>query len=340
MKVITIGSPSFNPCDSYGRIADELSGGFQRLGYVVSEMGQGGRTSIIPAWGGLLLAYPTNFAKLFHVMALEGRKVAITMFESTVLPEGWATVLNQCDAVIVPARFLVEVFRNSGVTAPIHVVPLGVSAEFCHVAKRQRVDNRPLTFLCIGDRGDRKNALGAMQAFYRAFGDDMRYRLIVKTRFGKMSRMTFTNPNIEMLAVDMDNAQLAELYHQCDVMIFPSKGEGFGLPPREFSATGGVALATAWGGTADDIQHWGNPLAFTYEPAWADTPKWAGQLGVWAKPSLDVMVNVLRDVARRFDVYAERAVEQGKWVAENYRWDMFTSRVHDIWSEAHASHSK
>src|SRR5690606_12701591 len=120
----------------------------------------------------------------------------------------------------------------------------------------------------------------AAQAFNKAFGDDMRYRLILKSRTDAVN-VSISNPNIEIIAQDMSDEEMCQLYHRAHVMLFPTRGEGFGLPPREFAATGGLAMATNWGGTAENIDRWGIPIEHAMEPAYNTTSKWAGTVGEW-----------------------------------------------------------
>jgi glycosyltransferase involved in cell wall biosynthesis len=52
-------------------------------------------------------------------------KFAYSMLESTKIPKEWVTILNQrFDAVIVPHKFLIKVYTNSGVKIPIFILPL------------------------------------------------------------------------------------------------------------------------------------------------------------------------------------------------------------------------
>jgi len=300
---------------------------FQSYGYHVNQFGDGAPDNQIirPAFGGILLGYPTLHAD-YGLFAQHGPRVALTMFESTKLPEGWAENLNKCDAVIVPGQFLVDVFRDNGVNAPMQVYPLGVSSEFLTYIVREKT--RPFTFIAIADRGKRKAANKVMYAFVRAFGDDMRYRLILKAR---EFRYEVKNPNITLIGKDMSNKELADLYRQAQVMVFPSCGEGFGLPPREFAATGGVAMVTNWSGTADAVAEWGIPLPYTMSDAWEGHPKWYGKLGQWADVDIDTIAKRMQLIARNFPIYAMRGTRAAEFVRHNYRWEIFGQNVINLW---------
>jgi glycosyltransferase involved in cell wall biosynthesis len=344
--IVNLCTPGFDPADSYGRISIELSDALQAAGWHVNEFTFGSpvRQKVMKvAMGGILLGYPTNFFK-FGALVNTGVKIALTMFESDHLPTGWAEVLNTCAAVIVPAQFLVQVFRDSGVTVPIHVAPLGISPVF-HKAQRRKAprqwsDKTPLKVLVIGDRGYRKNFHEMAMAHHRAFGDDMRYQLTIKTRTNGLTRKNeagellhfgFSNPNITLIEQDMTDAELAALYREHHVLMFGSRGEGFGFPPREFAAMGGVALATDWGGTADDIQHWGVPLPYSMETAWRGSDKFYGVCGQWAAPDMNAASTLLKHIAAHYDDYASHAIRGAGFVQTRYTWQRFVREVKAIY---------
>lgn len=334
MSIINLFSPTWDACDSYGRLASELASGFEACGYHVNQFGDDApeNQSVRPAFGGLFLGYPTLFSEFYEAkygaFASMGPRVAITMFESTRLPDGWAENLNRCDAVVVPAHFLVDVFREAGVGTPVEVVPLGISNAFTNVTRRAVPENgEPFTFLCIGDRGLRKGWHKVSMAFVRAFGNDMAYRLIIKRR----SPMQFTNPNFEAIPDDYSDAEMADLYRRAHVMVFPSAGEGFGLPPREFAATGGVVLATNWGGTADNLSQWGISLPYTLVDAWEDKSEWFHKLGQWADVDIDVLADQMHFIADHFENYADFGVRAAGFVRSHYRWESFARRVQVLW---------
>jgi len=325
MHPVNVAVSSFNPLNSYGRIACTLSDGLAAMGCHVNEIGAKKRSDVMqPVTGGICLGYPTLYPNS-GVLVNAGKRLALTMFESTQLPEGWADVLNTCECVIVPASFLVDVFRSSGITVPIEVVPLGINPAFMHPVRRTLKDDEPLTFFALTDRGNRKNGYGAASAFYRAFGDDPRYRLLLKMR-DKGQPAEIDNPNIDLIQADMKDAQLADLYRQCQVMLFPGRGEGFGLPPREFAATGGVVIATNWGGLADELTSWGIPLPYTLECAWHGH-KWSGLLGEWANPDIDALSETMKQIAADFDRYADFGMQAAQFVQAHYQENVFVERV-------------
>lgn len=326
MQTVSIYSPQWDPYDSYGIIANRLAEGIdnRHVNCISLNGDAGGR--LIPSPGGILLGYPT-LAEAYGPMARMGRRVAVTMFESTALPEGWVEALNGFEAVVVPSAFVRDVFRANGVTVPVEVVPLGINPVYATVQRRPR-GARPYTFLALCDRGMRKGWDLAWHAFRSAFGDSDKYKLILKCRDGAFLASS-ADANVEIMQADLSVDEMAALYARCDAMAFPTRGEGFGLPPREFAATGGVALATGWGGTADDIHCWGVPIPYDMTDAWPHTEKFAGRCGQWAEPDVDALAVLMQTVAGYPATLPERAT-----VAAMYDWDTFVSKVMEIYDGA------
>lgn len=331
--------------DSYGLIAVQLTRHLTRLGVYVNAIPLGDRQMdsqpadiaeivrrpIRPVFGGILLGYPTSYAA-YGVLASAGPRVAVTMFESTQIPATWPPLLNELDAVIVPSKFCRDVFISCGVTAPVYVAPLGIG-EIYQPAVRQRKPGDPFTFLAFVDRGVRKGWHHATQAFVKAFDDDPNYRLILKARTGDGPPIAITNPNITLLQQDMTEQELYELYLSADVLVNANMGEGFGLIPREFAATGGLSLATNWGGTAERIGEWGLPIAHDLVPAWGDKHHPKG-LGMWADPDIPELASLMEVVAQTRDRWQPKAYERAGNLHKLYSWEKFGRSVLAHWKSA------
>lgn len=343
--VITVHTPgNVDPFDSYGLICCELIRHLTRLGRRVNVIAGGHKrldtqdeevaaiTALPPirSQSGIFLGYPTSYVR-YNTFEFCRPRVAVSMFESSRIPADWPHMLNQCEAVVVPTDFCRDVFLESGVGTDVFAIPLGIHDVY---QPAPRDPNRPFTFLSFLDRGKRKGGLFALQAFLQAFGNNMDYKLILKARHTKRS-LTIVNPNVEVVQDDLSEEELYRLYLQCDVMLNPNMGEGFGLIPREFAATGGTALATAWGGTAEGIDVWGIPLPYTLVPAdWAGHPNLAGQpLGDWAQPDISGIVEIMRDVADNRESYMQRAMKNAPIVRQMYSWNKFAQDVLKVWQD-------
>ncbi len=172
-------------------------------------------------------------------------------------------------------------------------------------------------------------------AFDQAFGDSKNHRLIIKAREG--FPLDLENENITVLEGNFSEAQLQDLYSRCHAYVFPTHGEGFGLPPREAAATGMPVLATNWGGTADDLAQWGYPIKHKLVPAWKGHAKFEG-LGKWAEPDIDHLVKQMRWVAdlKRFKMWhMQPHGNQDERVANKvrrlYDWRKFSESILEVW---------
>lgn len=185
-----------------------------------------------------------------------------TMTEGSALPPGWAEKIaeSNVERVIVPCQHNAVVFREGGVTLPIHVVAGGTEGDdFPLVTDRPQ---RPYTFLALADRGARKGWVEVWQAFYKAFGtpdDTPDVRLIIKARpdGNDMLEMIASadpgtsgrDPRINILFEDM--ADMADFYRMGDCGVFVSRSEGWGMPMRECAAMGLPVITQQYSGMDD-----------------------------------------------------------------------------------------
>jgi len=237
------------------------------------------------------------------------------------------------DHIITPTAWGKQLFESNGVTTPITVTRLGLNPAY-RLRQRPPLDGRPITFLTFIDRGKRKGGIAATNAFIDAFGDDPKVKLIIKGRRA-MIKLGFINPNIETVQQDMTEEELADLYARCDVLVNPNMGEGFGLIPREFAATGGIALATGWAGTGEDLDKWGWSLPYTLEKAdWRGARQLEGKdLGVWAKPDISGVAGVMKHVVKNFSWYQQEAIRRAEALPEFYNWDQYASLIYKRWRD-------
>lgn len=263
-------------------------------------------------------------------MPVHGIKIAYSMHESTEIPPQWTTIINNnFDALIVPDRWLVEVYERCGVRKPIFVIPLGAYLEDFYVApERQR--NTPFTFGVSAAYCHRKNHLLLVEAFGRAFGNDPQVRLKIHGRFGPASVVNQIKQKIKQLKLKNVSLYKGVLeqkdYHaflrSLDCYVLLSKGEGYSVSPREALALGLPCIIT--NNTAHeelcDSGFYRAVQARVMEPVeriYFTTFNF--HCGQCFNCTLDDACIALKDVYEHYDQYKARAIEGRSWVMR-YSW--------------------
>ncbi len=319
---------NYNPCDGFGRMHLSFVRALLMHGIDVMPVDRLVATTW-PAWlqrlaGIDMASYLTiTSAPAQWMLPLPGRQWLFTMYESTQIPAEWPDLINtHAQRVLVPAPWLVDVFQDCDVKKPVHVVPLGFWPDEFPVIARWP-ENRPFTFMCIGDRGNRKGWDLAYRAFFAAFPNDSDVRLIIKTRKTGLDFVDMTRGAVGINGANSDRRvsfwredlpSLAEAFPHCDCFLFPTHGEGWGLPPREAAAMGVPVICTAWSGCAEGIEHWAYPIGCRLVPSQMK----AG--GYWAEPSLDDLVAQMRWVYEHRDEARAFAREAAVWQREHQTW--------------------
>lgn len=189
------------------------------------------------------------------------RNVCFTMWEAPILPVEYPPILSKADAIVVPSEACRKAFVKAGLQN-VHSVPLAAD-EIYHIQDPSRQilrgpGSNALRFLYVGSMSPRKGAHLLAPAWRLAFEGRHEFapQLYMKGigPEGQRSLMTpYGDDRVVVDTRDISREALATLYAQADVFIFPSFGEGFGLPAIEAMATGCLVVATDAGGLSEFV---------------------------------------------------------------------------------------
>jgi glycosyltransferase involved in cell wall biosynthesis len=215
-----------------------------------------------------------------------------TMWETDKLTHSDVKKLNTCGLVIVPSRWQVDCFRDSGVTVPLAVAPLGFDQLVYH-------DDGTFPQVCtFGTAGAlvagglRKNAQKMIDLFRQAFPTQRDVRLRVKTSPNSPLVEMYDDPRIDLVRAVLPHKQLADWYRSLTAYVNGSFGEGFGLHLIEAMACGRPLISAHYSGlTAFFDPGVGYVVDHTLIPVENEI-----YTGRWAMPSDESIVERMRQV--------------------------------------------
>lgn len=251
--------------------------------------------------------------------------VSYTMHEASRLPAGWVDILNATAGVIVPCCWNVEVFQESGVRVPIGVAKWGVDAADWPLLTRHA--ERPYTFLWSGTPDLRKGWDVAYRAFSAAFRGRHDVRLVMHFRAALPGNPRFADNNVTVTVGMLDRPGLRQILKDADVFVFPSRGEGWGSPPREAASTGLPVIVTDHGGLAEDVDHWALSIGVA-GTSLAEYGYYArGDVGEWVEPDVDELVETMRWCVDNRGQAARCGASAAGWLHKHATWAATAGQV-------------
>jgi glycosyltransferase involved in cell wall biosynthesis len=285
---------------------------------------------------------PENFVR--HIRR-GVKNIGYTVWETSKLPSGWPQMINQLDEVWVPCQWNVEVFKESGVTIPVRVVPHAFDREAMNTSvdsNRLNFDSSKYNFYSIFQWNARKNPEGLLRAYWHEFGKDEDVMLILKTFvynnsiadkkklaefIKKMKNRIFSEdlPPVLLVHDALSKEEINAVHKLGDAFVLPHRAEGWGIPHFESMAAGNVTIATGFSGNLEFMNE-KNSLLVDY----ADTPCFGMDRGTyngkmtWAEPDI---VHLGKQMRRAFEGWTP--VESPSLVVEKFSWENVGSLMMD-----------
>ena len=256
-------------------------------------------------------------------------QIGYTPWESTKIPESWKEKILACDEMWTTSDWCRDVYESNGLKIS-NVYPHGIDAIW---SPKKREKKNVIKFLHIGEPAERKGGQETVNAFIKLFGNNPKYSLTLKVYKESSVRVYDNERRVLGLPHEMynniiidnrvlDEKDLVSLYHDHDILVYPSYGEGFGFIPLQ-------ALAT------------GMPTICTYE--WAHYLKYLGPLklkstlirspwnlmhpGDVYKPNPEHLLEVMQDAVDNFKAYSGYYFNQSTKIHEEYNWDQLTNKA-------------
>ena len=211
-----------------------------------------------------------------------GEKATYTVFESNLLPIGWKENLEQSDLILTASQWGAEIIRNEVPEKNVEVVPEGVDIALYHQwnrltdTKSWARDSKPkdhfkhcFNFLSVGKFESRKSFEELIEAYATNFSEKPDTRLLLRLhnvfRDGYMDEVNRLIPaelrnQILIIQGHQNNVmlspeQMAYLHRMSHCFVYPSKGEGWGLPLIEAISSGTPFVATHYSGQTEYLRH-------------------------------------------------------------------------------------
>lgn len=189
--------------------------------------------------------------------AWDGRyNIAFWVWELENFPAAWRPAFGLFNEIWTPSEFASRAIREE-TGLPVLTMPYGLAPRAgpgCH-RRRFGLPEDVFLFLIVADAYsalERKNPLGAAQAFVRAFKPGEAVGLVIKLRraprafLRRLKALLAGYPHVYYLEEVLGKAEVNGLIKSVDAFISLHRAEGFGLVLAEAMFLGTPCVATNW----------------------------------------------------------------------------------------------
>lgn len=259
------------------------------------------------------------FAREVGTSFFEGRHtIALWWWELGEFPAGWDTAFEYVDEVWVASR---HIYDAIALASPVPVVQVILPAVMPRVATSSRtalgLPEEDFIFLFVHDyhsTAARKNPVGLVEAFKRAFPPGSGAKLVLKSinakniphEHDRVLQAAADHPDVVVIDAYVSAADKNAMIAACDCYVSLHRSEGFGLTVAEAMLLSKPVIATRYGGTLEFTTD-----ADAYLVDWSPIEVGEGAhpypaSGIWADPDLDQAAAFMQEVFANPDRARER----------------------------------
>jgi len=325
--------------DGYGHAAEKIIMWLDRLGVDMYSTTAWGHTRLVGVHPrvqqiaqrglhvettyGIRMSTPPSFN-----LAPGSVKIGFSMWEFIPFPQAWVAGTNMVAANFVPCEQNKQLWIEAGCTQPVYVIPLGADVEVYQYYERP--PRETFTFVMAGTLSARKNPNMVVEAFLDLFKDVDDVYLYIKS--APYLAHGFNFDKIKVINDLYEEGEMAEMYKSCDVFVYPSQGEGWGMSPCEAMATGIPAIAPAHSGMAEYMtDEIGYPIRF--EPTRnivGSGPELKGQQFGFAVIKIEDLKELMWHCYKHRDEVREKGKKAAQRMRERFTWEITARRILEI----------
>ena len=231
--------------------------------------------------------------------------------------------VNKADVVFCPSNWASQAYRESPISAPIHILPFGADPDEFPLVDRNWKGT--LKFLHLGNVQYRKGSWLAPEAFVKAFRkrEDVKLTIACFTgrspMFASLESEYGSHDNIEFIPEMKDSAM--ELYKDYHILVHPHLSEGFGLCLPEAMSTGMICLVSRCTAPldyfSDKYGKWVEMSEF-YSPI---ANCLANTGGMWRLPDVNSLVDRMTYVYKHRDECKAKSTLAHVYVKTSLTWE-------------------
>jgi FkbM family methyltransferase len=234
-------------------------------------------------------------------------RIAYWYWEFDSVPESWIDYAASVDEVWAATEFVAKGLRER-LSVPVKTLFPGVRLGAYTRRNREYFGIRDDTYAFLfnfhmNSVMERKNPLGLIRAFKRAFRADEPVSLVVKTMFGHhhpaqmdLLREAAIGSNVQIIDEVYDADEVLSLTDVCDAYVSLHRSEGLGLTMAEAMLMGKPVIATNYSGNVD-FMNTSNSLLVPFElvKLGRQLPPYDADL-MWAEPSIEHAAALMRRI--------------------------------------------
>ncbi len=254
--------------------------------------------------------------------------IGVWAWEVDVVPPSWDRAFGLVDEIWVYSRYVQEIVSNVSpvpvvrIPLPIVAPPPGGDVAGLHLPEG-------FAFLFLFDfysTLQRKNPLGLVEAFTRAFEPGEGPQLVLKShngdfkpeRLARLREVAGERPDIHIVDRFLAGSEMAALMRRADCYVSLHRAEGFGLTLGETMALGKPVIATGFSANLDFMTAENSYLVRHTETLVGEEGENYPAHGTWAEPDLDHAAQLMREVWQNPDEARRRGERARREIGEHF----------------------